>query len=174
MKPPKETTDSEHQAAWWSSPGVLYFFAVGDPIIAIKIGVAACTRDCSLAQAVRRRFSAIQSSNHETVELLGVVQFKDGQFPTRQAEVVERELHIRFAPLQRFKAHSRGAEWFSSSAELLDYIRANSNRPADLGLPSVIAMPINRQNSQGVAMACDPQPLSSFRSPAIQWPGACI
>ena len=169
MKPPKETTDSEHQAAWWSSPGILYFFAVGDPIIAIKIGVAACTRDCSLAQAVRRRFSAIQSSNHETVELLGVVQFQDGKYPTRQAEVVERELHIRFAPLQRFKAYSRGAEWFSSSAELLDYIQANSTPPTDLGLPSVIALPVNRQNRQGEEDETQQPPLAAqaITSPVI-------
>jgi len=87
MKPPKETTDNINQAAWWSCPGILYFFAVGDPVIAIKIGVAACTNNCSLLQAVKRRFTAIQTSNHETVELLGVVQFLDGKYPTRQAEL---------------------------------------------------------------------------------------
>jgi hypothetical protein len=56
-----------------------------------------------------------------------------------QQEVLERELHIRFADLQRFKAHTRGAEWFSPSEELLDYIRANSTPPGALGLPRIIA-----------------------------------
>ena len=145
MKPPKETTDNEIQAAWWSSPGVLYFFAVGTPPAAIKIGVAALTKGCTLLQAVRRRFSAIQTSNHETVELLGVVHFTEGQYPTRQAEVVERELHIRFATLQRFKPHTGGAEWFTPSPELFDYIRSNSTPPSQLGLPSILATRINHQ-----------------------------
>jgi hypothetical protein len=102
MKPPKATTDSPSQAAWWGWPGILYFFAAGDPPVAIKIGVAALTNECSLQACVRRRFEQIQSSNHETIELLGLICFCEGQYPTRSAEVLERELHIQFelAPIE--------------------------------------------------------------------------
>ena len=79
MRPPKETTDSPVQAAWWSSPGILYFFAAGHPPAAIKIGVAALTNGCSLQNGITRRFKEIQTSNHETIELLGLVHFNDGQ-----------------------------------------------------------------------------------------------
>jgi hypothetical protein len=86
MKPPKPTTDSEAQAAWWRCPGILYFFAAGNPPAAIKIGVAALTKNCAMVDAVKRRFREIQTSNHETVELLGVIAFTEGIYPTRDAE----------------------------------------------------------------------------------------
>ncbi len=157
MKPPALTTNSEVQALWWSSPGILYFFAAGNPPSAIKIGVAAQTQKCSLSTAVMRRFTQIQTSNHETVELLGVITFSEGQFPTRDAEVLERELHIRFADLQRFKPHTRGAEWFTPSEELGKYISSFSTPPEELDLPRFACIPINRPaptlDSKAVALA---------------------
>lgn len=145
MKPPKETTDSPIQATWWSCPGILYFFAAGDPPAAIKVGVAALANGCTLQQGVTRRFKAIQSCNHETVELLGLVHFTDGQYPTRSAEVLERELHIQFAAHQRFKPGTRGGEWFTPSPELLTYIREHTQSPEALSVPRFIGQPINRQ-----------------------------
>lgn len=144
MKPPKETTDSAVQAAWWSCPGILYFYAAGNPPVAIKIGVAALTNGCSLQQAITRRFRQIQSSNHETVELLGVILFNEGKYPTRSAEVQERALHLRFAALRRFKQDTRGAEWFSPSTELIDFITQHSSSPEAAGVPRFIGFPVNR------------------------------
>jgi hypothetical protein len=146
MKPPKETTDSAAQAAWWSCPGVLYFFAAGNPPNAVKIGVAALTRNCTMLEAVTRRFRQIQSSNHETVELLGVIAFTEGQYPTRLAEVRERELHIQFAHLQRFKPGTRASEWFTPSPELLSYIAEISTPPEPLNLPRFVSSPVNRND----------------------------
>ncbi|HKD15264.1 MAG TPA: GIY-YIG nuclease family protein [Candidatus Angelobacter sp.] len=143
MKPPKETTDSPVQAAWWSSAGILYFFAAGSPPHAIKIGVAALTNGCTMRQAVTRRFKQIQSSNHETVELLGIIAFTEGQYPTRLAEVRERELHLQFAHLQRFKAGTRGSEWFMPSEELLSHITEISTPLETLDLPRFIGSPVN-------------------------------
>lgn len=144
MKPPKETTSSEHQDRWWSSPGIVYFFAAGNPAQAIKIGVAALTNGGTLKQAVSRRFAQLQTSNHETIELLGVIQFENGKYPTRDAEVLERELHLRFSSSQRFKSNTRGAEWFTPTEELFVYIKENAIPPEFLELPFRISSPINR------------------------------
>jgi hypothetical protein len=144
MKPPKETTNSESMAAWWRCQAIVYFFAAGHPPTAIKIGVTAVTKG-SLQQAVQRRFREIQSSNHETIELLGVIRFSEGEFPAKLAETRERELHIKFASLQRFKQHTRGAEWFTPGAELLDYIREHTETPEVLSIPRVIGLQINRE-----------------------------
>ncbi len=144
MKPPSETTDSPIQAEWWSCPGVLYFFAAGNPPVAIKIGVTALTNGIGIGAAIGRRFRQIQSSNHETVELLGLIRFTDGPYPTRVAEVRERELHIQFAAQQRFKAATCGAEWFTPSAELLAYIHQHTEKPEVLNVPRFMGRPINR------------------------------
>ena len=144
MKPPKETTDNPLQAAWWSCPGVLYFFGAGNPPAAIKIGVAALTSGRSVQRGITRRLEGTQTSNHETVELLGVVRFTEGQYPTRSAEVRERELHIQFAAQQRFKPGTRGGEWFTPSSDLLAYIKEHTESPESLNIPRFIAKPINR------------------------------
>lgn len=139
MKPPRETTGNPAQAAWWSCPGVVYFFAAGNPPVAIKIGVAALTGGCGVREAIVRRMRALQTSNHEKIELLGVIVFTSGRYPTRDAEVLERELHIRFARQQRFKPHTRGAEWFTPSDELFDYIDRHTETPAAFEIPISIA-----------------------------------
>jgi hypothetical protein len=123
LRPPKSTTDSKVQAAWWARQGLVYFIAAGTPPVAIKIGVTSVAADQSVSQAVTRRLKGIQTSNHEPVSVLGVIHFADGSMPMRAAEILERELHIRFVAHQRFPAHSRAAEWFSPSEELLNYIR---------------------------------------------------
>src|SRR5437879_512029 len=109
MKQPKSLeTCSPSTQAWWKSPGVIYFIAAGEPPIAIKIGMAARTRNRSLEETIEGRLSQIQSSNHERVRLLGVVQFNDGPSPTRDAEAKERELHTEFRHLRRFAEYTRG------------------------------------------------------------------
>lgn len=102
-----------------------------------------------MREAVTRRFRQIQTSNHETVELLGIIAFTEGQYPTRLAEVRERELHIQFANLQRFKAGTRASEWFTASRELLSYIREVSTPPEKLKLPRFIGLPVNREPERG-------------------------
>jgi hypothetical protein len=49
-----------------------------------------------------------QVNNHEPIELLGVIRFSVGEFPTRDAEDQARRLHGEFAHLCRFKPHTRG------------------------------------------------------------------
>ena len=55
--------------------------------------------------------------------------FNEGKFPTRSAEMQERELHLRFAALRRFKQDTRGAEWFSPSAELINFTGGSGGSP---------------------------------------------
>src|SRR5579863_1028874 len=74
-------------------------------------------KDQRLIEGVRacilQRHKQIQSSNHETVTLLGLIPFLDGELPARRAELCERKLHSHFAKLQRFKPYTCGAEWFN-------------------------------------------------------------
>ena len=138
MKPPKPASEaSESTLEWWRSPGVVYFVAAGSPPVAIKIGMAAQTGKNTLQSTINRRLSQIQTSNHELIRLLGVVYFSEGEYPTRDSEILERELHIEFEHLQRFKKHSRGAEWFTSSPELLEKISSIATLPDELDLPVI-------------------------------------
>ena len=133
--------------AWWRCPGLVYFLAVGEPVIAVKVGMLAVTPKATLASAVTRRLSQIQSSNHEHVQLRGVICFTEGEFPTKQAEDIERELHRKFVGLCRFRPGSRGAEWFSASPELLAHISKVAEPPEKHGLPrSVAVLPLAKQN----------------------------
>ena len=135
MKPTKDTTN-ERQLAWWRQPSVIYFIAAGRPPKAIKIGVT--TR-----ATVRERLEKTQTHNHEPVELLGVIPFDTGEFPMRAAEDQERLLHIQFAKLNRFKPHTRGAEWLTSSPDLLRLVTETAIQPEALGLPRFVCTPIN-------------------------------
>jgi hypothetical protein len=136
MKPPKPASEaSASTRAWWSCPGVVYFIGAGDPPIAIKIGMAAQTGGMGLPATIVRRLAQIQSSNHELIQLLGVIHFEKGEFPSRDADARERELHIEFQPLQRFKSYRRGAEWFTSSPALLARIREIADEPEKHQLP---------------------------------------
>jgi hypothetical protein len=74
-----------------------------------------------LQASVRQRHTAIQSANHETIVLLGVIPSLVGEFPARDAEDHEQALHARFIRLRRFEPHTCGAEWFTAAEELTDY-----------------------------------------------------
>ena len=145
MKPPKSPLlSSPTTVAWWSCPGAVYFLAVGDPYIAIKIGVAAQTRTQDLRSTIKRRMDQIQSSNHFPIELIGLTIFEkqDHAYPMQQAEALERELHNEFQHLARFVRDTRGSEWFNYSDELLARIQALSVTPEQLGLPRFFCSPI--------------------------------
>jgi hypothetical protein len=140
LEPPRDTSGpSKFASAWYRCPGIVYFFGAGNPAVAIKIGVTAITTG-KLEARIRRRQEHIQSANHEIIELLGIIRC----FDMIVAEERERELHIKFAMLQRFKAHTRGAEWFTPAPELLDYIRDNAETPEALAVPRTIGLQISR------------------------------
>ena len=133
---------------WWSSPGLLYFLAVGEPEIAIKIGMLALARGQSPAEGMRRRLSQIQSSNHELVYVLGVIHFRDGKHPTKDAEDLERELHEKYRHLARFAAETRGAEWFNSSSELLANINELTRPHQAIAVPRYVGVLVQQSNSE--------------------------
>ncbi len=135
MNPTKDSSN-ENQLKWWRSPGVIYFLAAGSPAIAIKIGVT--TRATLLD-----RMKKTQTHNHESIELLGVIRFSEGDFPTRDAEDQERTLHARFAHLCRFKQNTRGAEWFTASPELLEMIAESAISPETLGISRSVGIPVS-------------------------------
>jgi hypothetical protein len=140
MEPLKDTLGpSKYASTWYRCPGIVYFFGAGTPAVAIKIGVTAITTG-KLEARIRRRQEHIQSANHELIELLGVIRCPD----MIVAEERERDLHFKFAALQRFKAHTRGAEWFTPAPELVDYIRENAETPEALAVPRTVGLQINR------------------------------
>ena len=94
---------------------MVYFIAAGKPAIAVKIGVTTWT-------TVARRLAALQSTNHEPLELLGVSPFRHTAQPMKAAEDWERALHQQFRHLQRTREGNRGYEWFTASDELLQFI----------------------------------------------------
>lgn len=126
------TPITKYSDPWYSEPGILYFLAAGTPAIAIKIGVAKRT-------AFAKRFKHIQTSNHEPIELLGVIAFDEGDKPMVKAEAKERQLHRQFAHLQRLVDGTVGYEWFTASPDLLEFIKTSSLPPEQLGLPRRIA-----------------------------------
>jgi hypothetical protein len=135
MNPSKESSNPS-QLTWWRSPGVIYFIAAGSPPSAIKIGVT--TRATLL-----ERMKKTQTHNHEPIELLGVIRFNDGEYPTRDAEDQQRLLHLKFAHLLRFKPGTRGAEWFSVSPELLRVIEETAITPEVLGVQRFVCTPVS-------------------------------
>lgn len=141
MREPKESKlASASTQRWWACPGVVYFFGVGNPVEAIKIGMLAVTPQFTLASAVRRRLAQIQTSNHEPVQVLGLKSFESGSFPKREAEILERVLHTEFTHLARFKPGTKGSEWFHSSPQLLQRIAELSAPPEQLNVPRCIAV----------------------------------
>lgn len=134
---------------WWSCPGVVYFFGVGNPMVAVKIGMLAITSKLTLESAVRRRLAQIQTSNHEPVQVIGLTSFDAGAFPTREAEIFERQLHIEFEHLARFKPGTKGSEWFHSTPELLLRISAISVPPERLNVPRYIAVSTDDTTGRG-------------------------
>lgn len=129
-------SSNDTQLKWSRSPGVIYFLAAGIPATAIKIGLT--TRATLLD-----RMKKTQVHNHEPIELLGVIRFSDGELPNRDAEDQLRQLHARFSHLCRFKLHTRGAEWFNASPELLAHIAATTISPETLGFPRFVCTLFN-------------------------------
>lgn len=111
---------------------LLHFIGAGDPLQAIKIAV-------TLTAGFTRRLRQHQSSNHEALRVLGIIDFGISGRNLRQAEEHERALHTRFTSHQRFQAWQVGYEWFNPHQEILDYIKANCRSCADLGLPDSVA-----------------------------------
>lgn len=120
---------------------MVYFLSVGEPVIAIKVGMLAAGPGGDLVAATRRRLCQIQSSNHERVQIIGVIPFIEGEYPTKLAEDAEREIHLKFNHLCRFKPGSRGAEWFTARPELLEHIRSIAEPPEALNLARSVAEP---------------------------------
>ena len=138
---------SESTLAWWRCPGLVYFLSVGNPITAVKIGMLAVTPKTDLRSALVRRLSSIQSSNHELVEVFGLVHLCEGEYPTKAAEDLERELHRDFQDLGRFKVGTRGAEWFNPSPALFARIKELAAKSAEeLGLPRTVGTLITRNS----------------------------
>lgn len=146
MKPPKAPQNcSPSTRAWWSCPGILYFLAVGpEPDVAIKIGVAAQTGASTLRTSLKRRLDQIQSSNHEAIQVLGLIYFEkeEYEYPMWEADAMERQLHNEFQHLARFSRDTRGSEWFTSAPILLTKIKAISKPPEAFGLPRSFCTPI--------------------------------
>jgi len=86
---------------------------------------------------MKTRLKAIQSANHEPVELLGVIRFDSSEKPLLDPARAERELHKRFGSSQRLVDWSVAYEWFTTSQELLDYIAAHAIPPEQLGFTTV-------------------------------------
>jgi hypothetical protein len=126
MKPTAATSTNARQLSWWAKDAVVYFISAGKPAIAVKIGVTTWA-------AVTRRLSALQSANHEPLELLGVIPFRNMAQPMKAAEDRERALHRQFRHLQRTKEGNRGYEWFTAKEELLQFIRLEASHPDQFG-----------------------------------------
>ncbi|MGK2856286.1 MAG: hypothetical protein ACSLFQ_03665 [Thermoanaerobaculia bacterium] len=143
MKPPKSPLQAAASTQeWWSRSAVLYFMAAESPPAAVNIGLTTLPRGRDMRAAIIGRMSAVQSSNHERVELLGVITFADVEYPGREAELRERELHLEFHHLSRFKPGTRGGEWFTAAPELLAKIEEIATRPDALGLPRFVCVPV--------------------------------
>jgi hypothetical protein len=139
MRPTKPFDQaSESTKVWWRYPGILYLLGVGDPIVAIKIGMLAITAKTDRRSALARRLASIQSGNHELVQVLGVIVREDGPHPTKDTEDHERELHLEFESFARFKLGTRGGEWFDATPELMDRIKQISVPPAEAGIPATV------------------------------------
>jgi len=140
MRPPKDPSlAAPSTIAWWSCPGIVYFLGVGNPTFAVKIGMLAVTEKLSIQTAVARRVGHMQTSNHEPIQVLGLISFADCDFPTRAAEIKERELHLKYSNLARFKSGTKGAEWFNCSPELLAEISEIASTPESFGVPKCYA-----------------------------------
>lgn len=117
---------------WYGKPGFVYFIGAGNPLKAIKIGV-------TLASGFKSRLRGHQSSNHEPLRVLGIIDFTTPGKNMRLAEELERTLHKQFAAHQRFQAFWVGSEWFNPHPDILDYIADKCTSCAELGLPESVA-----------------------------------
>ena len=121
-----------YTAPWFRKPGYLYFIGAGDPLKGIKIGV-------TIATGFKARLRSHQSSNHEPLRVLGIIDFASPGKGMREAELLERSLHERFAQHQRFQNHWVGYEWFNAHPSILEFIKQNCVSCSTLGLPESVA-----------------------------------
>ena len=117
---------------WYAKSGFVYFIGAGDPLKAVKVGVTITTGFIS-------RLRGHQSSNHEPLRVLGIIEFNGPDRSMRAAEQLEQSLHKQFAAHQRFQAFGVGSEWFNPHQDILEYIQANCTSCLDLGLPDSVA-----------------------------------
>ena len=127
---------------WYAKPGFVYFIGAGEPLVAIKIGV-------TVATGFRSRLRGHQSSNHEPLRVLGIIDFSGPDKNMRAAEQLEQALHKQFSDHQRFQAFGVGCEWFNPHQIILDYIQENCISCADVGLPDIVVK--RRQSPPGGA-----------------------
>jgi hypothetical protein len=136
-----ETMAKGSMEDWPRRPGVVYFFAAGDPPRAIKIGMTTVEGKRDLKKSIGFRHRQIQSANPDVIRLLGIICFNAGEFPALDAQRREQELHVRFKKLQRFKDNTPGHEWFTATKELQDYIDLNCE-PLPKELEITIGLPL--------------------------------
>lgn len=116
-------------ADWPFRKGVVYFIGAGRrPVIAVKIGL-------TQEGTIERRLRSIQCSNHEPLELLGLI----GPEPMTEVEREEKRLHMLFAPYQRIMDGNVGHEWFTATDDLLAFVKQNTRPPEQFGLPRSVA-----------------------------------
>jgi hypothetical protein len=125
---------SEVEERWERSPGYVYFIGASNPVVAVKIGI-------STQKDIGRRLSTHQGSNHEPLSILGILPIEIGERPMLSAEKLERQLHKKFAHLQRFKNGWAGSEWFTAAPELMDFIEKECLTPEKRLLKRSIAKP---------------------------------
>lgn len=138
MKPTAPTSDSAAQLKWWSQQAIVYFIAAGNPASAIKIGVTQWSGASS-------RISACQTGNHEPLEMVGVIPFREGKLPLKDAEDEERRLHLQFQFLRRFPEGVRGQEWFTVAPALLEFIRIHTRPPEEFGFARRVSQMIGSE-----------------------------
>lgn len=144
MNPPKDPAlAAQSTRDWWSRPGIVYFVAAGEPAVAIKIGMTTQGPHQTLVEAVSKRLKAIQTGNHELIRLIGIVHITEREYPSRDAEILERELHLEFAHLARFNHGCPGAEWFTAHQSLIERIESISSSPQEFGLPTKFSETVN-------------------------------
>ncbi|MEQ8694612.1 MAG: GIY-YIG nuclease family protein [Gammaproteobacteria bacterium] len=124
-------SDNRYVAYWEKQPGYVYFNTAGAPPTAIKIGI-------STADTMRKRLRQHQSSNHEPLNVLGLIAFSEMEKPMAAANTLEVELHQRFNLARRFSS-GPGNEWFNPTNELLEFINSNAKPPEDFGLERSVA-----------------------------------
>lgn len=117
---------------WYSKPGFVYFIGAGEPLKAIKIGV-------TIATGFTNRLRHHQSSNHEPLKVLGIIDFTRPGSGMREAEQLEQKLHKQFSAHQRFQTSWVGSEWFNPHKDILEYIKTNCAPCSSLGLIECVA-----------------------------------
>lgn len=97
-------------------PGVIYFIAAGLPPRAIKIGM-------SQKESLLERLRSIQSSNHEKIRLMGIIEYGPPlEASLKDAEIREQEICRQFHSLAFRKEDQAGHEWFRPESELISFV----------------------------------------------------